>query len=91
MIKTVDEFNEKYKDYLDEGHYGLAISTPEIITYLDDVFEHVLTKIPRFKYQQIKTKFNTTRFYSNSKSRYLQGMIEQRMDDIFKELKDKDK
>lgn len=23
---TVEEFDEKYKDYLEEGHYGLDIS-----------------------------------------------------------------
>ena len=61
---TVSEFNEKYKEYLEEGHYGLDISTPSIIKYLDEMFQDLI-KIPGFKYSQIKEKFNTSRFYTN--------------------------
>ena len=61
---TGSEFNEKYKEYLEEGHYGLDISTPSIIKYLDEMFQDLI-KIPGFKYSQIKEKFNTSRFYTN--------------------------
>lgn len=61
---TASEFNEKYKEYLEEGHYGLDISTPSIIKYLDEMFQDLI-KIPGFKYSQIKEKFNTSRFYTN--------------------------
>ena len=61
---TASEFNEKYKEYLEEGHYGLDISTPSIIKYLDEMFQGLI-KIPGFKYSQIKEKFNTSRFYTN--------------------------
>ena len=61
---TASEFNEKYKGYLEEGHYGLDISTPSIIKYLDEMFQDLI-KIPGFKYSQIKEKFNTSRFYTN--------------------------
>ena len=61
---TASEFNEKYKKYLEEGHYGLDISTPSIIKYLDEMFQDLI-KIPGFKYSQIKEKFNTSRFYTN--------------------------
>lgn len=61
---TANEFNEKYKEYLEEGHYGLDISTPSIIKYLDEMFQDLI-KIPGFKYTQIKEKFNTSRFYTN--------------------------
>ena len=61
---TKNEFNEKYKEYLEEGHYGLDISTPSIIKYLDEMFQDLI-KIPGFKYSQIKEKFNTSRFYTN--------------------------
>ena len=61
---TANEFNEKYKEYLEEGHYGLDISTPSIIKYLDEMFQDLI-KIPGFKYSQIKEKFNTSRFYTN--------------------------
>ena len=61
---TKNEFNEKYEEYLEEGHYGLDISTPSIIKYLDEMFQDLI-KIPGFKYSQIKEKFNTSRFYTN--------------------------
>jgi hypothetical protein len=61
---TTKEFNEKYKDYLEEGHYGLDISYPTVVKYLDTMFEG-LVKIPGFKYSQIKLKFNMCRFYTN--------------------------
>ena len=61
---TANEFNEKYKEYLEEGHYGLDISTPSIIKYLDEMFQDLI-KIPGFKYSQIKEKFSTSRFYTN--------------------------
>lgn len=61
---TVNEFNEKYKDYLEEGHYGLDLNNPNIIKYLDEIFEGLI-KIPGFKYTQIKEKFGSSRFYTN--------------------------
>jgi hypothetical protein len=61
---TVSEFNEKYKEYLEERHYGLAIFTPSIIKYLDEMFQGLI-KIPGFKYTQIKEKFGSGRFYTN--------------------------
>jgi hypothetical protein len=61
---TTEEFNKKYKYYLEEGHYGLDISYPSVIKYLDKVFQD-LVKIPGFKYSQIKLKFNYSRFYTN--------------------------
>lgn len=59
---TSFEFNEKYKDYLEEGYYGLSINIPEVVDYLDKEFS-MLIKIPDFKYYQIKVKFNMCRFY----------------------------
>lgn len=61
---TQEEFNEKYKDYLEEGHYGLDISYPSVVNYLDKLFMD-LVKIPGFQYTQIKLKFNMARFYTN--------------------------
>ena len=61
---TASEFNEKYKDYLEEGHYGLDIGYQSIVDYLDKVFQGFI-KIPGFKYSQIKLKFNSCRFYTN--------------------------
>ena len=59
---TTNEFNEKYKNYLKKGHYGLDISIPEVIEYLDKEFQSLI-KIPEFQYSQIKLKFGRARFY----------------------------
>ena len=58
------EFNTKYKDYLEEGHYGIDIEVPAVLTYVDQIFND-LTQIPGFKYQQIKTKYGLARVYTN--------------------------
>lgn len=39
---TVEEFNNKYKDCLEERHYGLAIENPYVITLLDLLFQNSL-------------------------------------------------
>lgn len=59
-----NNFNTKWKDYLQEGHYGLDIYNREVEEYLNKVFIE-LTKIPNFKFQQIKLKFGMARFYTN--------------------------
>jgi hypothetical protein len=59
---TSEEFNEKYKDYLEEGHYGLEISNPDFIKWLDHKFQ-IFIEQPGFKYSQIKSKFGMGRFY----------------------------
>jgi len=63
-MRTIKEFNEKYKDYIEEGHYGMTIHEPSVLAYVDQIFND-LTKIPGFKYQQIKTKFGLARVYTN--------------------------
>ena len=63
-MRTNKEFNDKYKDYLEEGHYGMDIDVPAVIAYVDEIFND-LTKIPGFKYQQIKTKYGLARVYTN--------------------------
>lgn len=60
---TADEFNEKYKDYLEEGHYGLDINNPTVITMLDKFFTGWIEDSIDFKYTQIKLKFGTARAY----------------------------
>ena len=63
-MRTSKEFNDKYKEYIEEGHYGMDIHEPSVLTYVDQVFDN-LTWIPGFKYQQIKTKFGLARVYTN--------------------------
>ena len=62
MEMTSFEFNEKYKDFLEEGHYGLAINITEVVDYLDTKFQELI-QVPGFKYSQINLKFNMSRFY----------------------------
>lgn len=60
---TVDEFNDKYKDYLEEGYYGLDIDDPRVIHLLDKFFTGWIEDSIDFKYTQIKLKFGTARAY----------------------------
>jgi hypothetical protein len=63
-MRTNREFNDKYKDYLEEGYYGMDISEPSVIIYVDQIFND-LTQIPGFKYEQIKTKYGLAKVYTN--------------------------
>jgi len=63
-MRTSNEFNEKYKDFLEEDHYGISIDIPAVIHYVDQVFQDLI-KIDGFKYQQIKTKFGMARVHTN--------------------------
>ena len=63
-MRTNEEFNTKFKDYLEEDHYGMAIQIPSVLAYVDQIFND-LTKISGFKYQQIKVKFGLARVYTN--------------------------
>jgi len=59
-----NQFNQKYSTYLEEGHYGLDIDIPAIVSYLDEIFQELI-RIPGFQYSQIKLKFSEGRFYNN--------------------------
>jgi hypothetical protein len=75
---TLVEFNDKYAAYLPKGWYGLDIDDENVISFLDNMFEHHLTKIESFEYHQIKVKFgiNDIRFYSNlNRSNVLEGAL----------------
>lgn len=59
---TAEQFNEKYQDYLEEGHYGLDVHDEDFIKWLDTKFEEFI-KRDGFSYSQIKAKFGMGRFY----------------------------
>lgn len=63
-MRTSKEFNDKYKEYIDDSHYGMDINEPSVLAYVDHIFGD-LVKIPGFKYQQVKTKFGLARVYTN--------------------------
>ena len=74
---TQQEFNEKYKQYIPEGWYGLSFDIPEVTIYLDGVMQDLIT-IPGFYLTQVKLKFNMARFYfaTNMKEEHLKLAIE---------------
>lgn len=78
---TALEFNIRYKDYLEEGHYGLDLHKEEVIAYLDEVFKELI-QIPGFKYSQIKSKFNWYCFYTTGVDRVKIAGIEMKLKEI---------
>lgn len=79
---TSSEFNKKWAEFLEEGHYGLALDKPEVVEYLDTEFK-ILSKLPDFKFSQIKSKFNSFRFYADGVSAEKCNEIENRIADIY--------
>jgi hypothetical protein len=63
-MRTSEEFNEKYKEYIEEGHYGMDIHEPSVLAYVDQIFSDLI-KIPGFEFSQIKTKYGMARVYTN--------------------------
>lgn len=63
---TCYEFDEKWKDYLEEGHYGLDIDSAAVIEYLDSEFEKEIKVNKDFSFSQLKLKFGMPRIYANS-------------------------
>lgn len=76
---TTTQFNEKWSEYLEEGHYGLALGDPQVIEYLDALFED-LSKIEGFSYSQIKDKFGMARVYMEGVSSAMTRTIENQID-----------
>lgn len=60
---TIEEFDEKWKNHLEPGHYGLAIDNEKVTDYLDETFTQLKKQFPDFQYSQIKLKFGTARVY----------------------------
>lgn len=78
---TSEEFNKKYIDYLEKGHYGLDINIPELTMWLDNKFQEFIKK-PNFKYYQIKSKFNMGRFYCDGLTRVEEKEVEDKITNL---------
>jgi hypothetical protein len=63
-MRTSKEFNDKYKEYIEEGHYGMDINEPSVLAYVDQIFNDLI-QIPGFQFSQIKTKYGLARVYTN--------------------------
>jgi hypothetical protein len=86
---TSTQFNEKYKDYLEDGHYGLAIEVPGVIEYLDQKFQELI-QVPGFSYSQIKLKWSSARFYCEPHI-INTSEIERRIEELVKEYEEKNR
>lgn len=82
------EFNEKYKDYLEEGHYGMAICDEDVINICDIYFQDIIeTQIKGFTYSQIKTKFGKARVYMDASETNINVTLLETMIDIILKIK----
>jgi hypothetical protein len=90
---TQQEFNEKYKQYIPEGWYGLSFDIPEVTEYLDNVMQGLII-FPGFELHQVKMKFGRARFYCETNSEdvhflpNLESDIEKRINEIVKKIDD---
>lgn len=80
---TQEEFNEKYKDYLEDGHYGLAFDNEDFTNWLNNKFQDFI-KEPGFSYSQIKAKFGMGRFYCNGISTEQVREVENKITELCK-------
>jgi len=87
-MRTTEEFNEKYKAYLD-GESGMLIELPSVLTYVDQVFND-LTWIPGFLYSEITTGYGLARVHTNLQEilpfagRILEQELEEKINFILK-------
>lgn len=63
----IEQFDDKWKSHLETGHYGLDITHPDVILYLDQKFTEIEKDFPNFEYSQIKLKFGYARVYMEPK------------------------
>lgn len=82
---TAKEFNDKYKDYIEEGFYGLEFDIPQVTAYLDTIFP-AFTEIEGFMFAQIKLKFGMARFYADELSFEICNEVENHINFLIKEL-----
>lgn len=81
---TATEFNNKYKDYLEKGHYGAdGFDDPEFLKWLDVKFQEFI-KQPNFSYSQIKVKFNMGRFYAEGLTKEQVNEVEDKITELCK-------
>lgn len=82
---TIQQFNEKYKHYIEPGFYGLTINNAEFIQWLDQKFKNFVQK-PGFKFSQIKVKFGTGRFYAEGISRAEIDEVEDKITEVYNNI-----
>jgi hypothetical protein len=80
-MRTIEEFNKKYKDYLNHES-GMLLEIPSVLTYVDQIFQDLI-KIPDFKYQQIRTVYGLAKVVTNLQEiiPFVGRIIEQELED----------
>ena len=61
---TVEEFNNKYYDYIEYGFNGLLIHNQSVIDYLDLEFENEISVKPDFVFSLIKVQYKWNMSFS---------------------------
>ena len=82
---TTNEFNEKYKDYLEDRFDGMEIGHAGIIEICDEYFQNWI-HVPGFQYAQIKTKFGSSRVYCKPYKYINTSGLEREINIILKEM-----
>jgi len=86
---TAEEFNRKWEDHLEEGHYGLVIDEEEVVEYLDKNFAIIERENPNFTYSQIKMKFGSSRCYITGIESEEILVLEHQINKLVNELRNK--
>lgn len=83
---TIDQFNDKWKNHLEEGFEGLEFSDKEgkVIDWLDTHFYLFELLNPQFTYAQIKLKFGMARVYLNGLPYKCSEIAEDAINEIMK-------
>lgn len=81
---TKEEFNEKYKDYIEEGHPGMELTNKTLIWYIDKAFEDII-KIPNFKFKTISYDYGEYCVWSNLKG--LDDILEDGIQNAYNTIK----
>jgi len=87
-MRTIKEFNEKYKANLD-GESGMLLEITSVLTYVDQVFND-LTQIPGFLYSEITTSYGLAKVRTNLQElmpfagRILEQELEEKINFILK-------
>jgi hypothetical protein len=83
---TSEEFNGKWIDHLEKGHYGMAIEQPAIVEFMDKEFEKEVLVNPTFTYSRIRRLYDVASIHA-SIDMYKICIWELAIDEAFKYLK----
>lgn len=81
----VDEFNKKWQNRLEDGHYGMAINNEEVINLVDKYFTDFEINYTDFTFSQIKLKFGYLRIYANNVNQIVLTELENKINEILKQ------